>query len=228
MTDGHRQGVGGIGAGVAGQPQKNFYHVLNLSFFGIAITGHRLFDCPRTIVKNRQAILHNRHHCRATGMTQLEGRAGIGSEKDILDRRYHRAMKLNHLIDTLENLIETVGEGMLRTGFDSPAGDKIQVTGTEINHPIASYPRAWVYAQDPFHSSRPADPAGRADHKAWAGQRSRPKSGDPLNQIVIDIEIGGDILHVIVVFEIVEQFDQRPGDGFFGDLHGVFGDHRHR
>ena len=202
--------------------------MLDLSFFGISVTGYRLFDRPRTIVKNRQAILHDRHHRRATGMAQLEGRTGIGSEKDILNRRHHRAMKLNHLINTLENLIEAVGEGMLRAGLDSPAGDKIQMTGTNVKHPIAGNPGARVYTQDPFHTSRPADPADRADHKARAGRRCRPKSGDPFNQVVIDIEVGGDILHVIVVFEIVEQFDQCPGDGLFGDLHGVFGDHRHR
>src|SRR6202021_1413605 len=71
---------------------------------------------------------------------------------------------------------------------------------------------------------------GKAAEGRPLGSHARPLAGDLFQLFRVDVEIGIDVLHVIVVFESLKQAHHRRGGGPFrfcvgGGDHGVSGIH---
>ena len=66
------------------------------------------------------------------------------------------------------------------------------------------------------------------EEKMYAAGRipGQPGSGQLLHQVRVDIEVGMHLLHVIVIFEIFQEFQQGYGNILLGYFHRVFRDHR--
>lgn len=140
MTDGNRQGVGGISAGQGGKPQQHPDHVLHLSLFRLTIAHYGSFDFLGAVVMNPQTILHGRNHCRSPGLAKLQGRTGIGGHEHILHCGHHRIVELDHLIDAIKDLIQTMGKGKLRGRLHHSTGHKMNPAGNNLDDTVAGNP----------------------------------------------------------------------------------------
>ena len=83
MTDGDRQGVGGVvGAGDLVQAQQELHHALYLILGRIAITGHRLFDFGRFILLDGQPGIGQGQQGHPTRVSDGQRGTGILAEKE--------------------------------------------------------------------------------------------------------------------------------------------------
>jgi hypothetical protein len=155
MTDSHGQGISGIAARCAAEPEQGAHHLLHLPFFRLPVSGHRLLNHPGRVIMHRHTLFHDCRHCRASGLAQLKGRADIMGHKEILYRRDPRLMLLHHLGKSIKDDQQASGKILFRTRADSAAGDKLQSRPLLVNNPIAGDPGTGIDADNTYRLGLP-------------------------------------------------------------------------
>lgn len=149
MTDCHGQGISSIAAGRAAEFEQHLNHLPHLLLVSVAIASHGLLDLPGRIAMHGQVLLHSRDHCRAPRLAELEGRAHVAGDKQLLHGSHLWLVLCDDFGESVKNDQQPSGKILLPLGADGAAGDKAQPGSQLVNDAVASDPGARVYADDP-------------------------------------------------------------------------------
>src|SRR5208282_5657624 len=87
MADGYRQGIGGVGGlGNLIEIQKARHHLLDLMFFGAAVSDHRRLDGEGRVLSDFESGGSGGQHGDSAHLAELQGRLHVGSVENVFDR----------------------------------------------------------------------------------------------------------------------------------------------
>ena len=139
--------VGGVGAGVSGQSEQPFHHVLHLFFFCVALADHGLLDLQRSVLRDREARDHRRADRGAARLAQQQRGLRIHIDEDLLDRHLLRAVRCDDFGNSVQKAFESSRQ-IPRAGFDATAGDVAQAPGILLDDAEARDLQPRIDAQD--------------------------------------------------------------------------------
>src|SRR5579884_3340093 len=203
MTDRHGERVGGVRRAAAAARQQLPHHQLHLGLVGMADADHRLLDQIGRIFRDRQPALGRSQQDDAARQSELQGRGRILVDKALLDRRLIRAEAVEHRPDLPEQGNQAPRQRLVGGGMHDAVPDMNETVPLNIDDPPAGVPQSGIEPDDAHPSVSPV--VGSGSH--------------PRHYLVGDLEIGIDVLHIVVVLERLEQFEQ-GGCGLFPDRRG--------
>src|ERR1039457_3314062 len=178
------------------------HHQLHLLLLRAAITYHAGLDLQGRIFAQWNAGFRDRQEDDAAGVRKLEGRLDVLRVEHLLDRRGRGLMAADHFAKTARDLQQPDMQSVFRAGGDAAGAHETVCAAIALHQAVARVFDAAVDAQHPHLTT-----------------------GQSFQFLFVDVEVGADILDVVVFFERLGQAEHSAGALAF-QLDQVLGDHR--
>lgn len=136
VGDGQAQGVGGIGAGQAGQLQQAAHHFLDLALGRAAMAGHGLLHLQCRVFGDRQARIDQGRERGAARLAQQQRGLGVDVDEDDFHGRGVGLVAAGDFRDAVEQQLEPARQVAERDarGADGAAGHVGQAVAVDVDH----------------------------------------------------------------------------------------------
>jgi hypothetical protein len=161
MADGDGEGIGGVGGfGDLIEIQKARHHLLDLMFFGPAVSDHRGLDGQGRVFGDFDSGGSGGQHGNSAHLAEFQGRLHVGGVENVFDGDPVRPVLGDEFLKADRNAREAGGHGIARGNFDGAAGDTdeaviliVAVVGKQIDYAVSGVFRAAVDAEDAHEGS---------------------------------------------------------------------------
>jgi len=163
MTDRDGEGIGGVGRlGNFIEPEQARDHLLDLVFFGFAVSDDGGLDGQRRVLGDFEAGRSGGEHGDTADLSELQGGLHVERVEDVFDGDAVRAVNGDQLFERAGNPRQASGHRVARRNFDGAADDADQpvasssiiatmidaIIGKKIDDAVARVFRAAIDAQD--------------------------------------------------------------------------------
>jgi len=190
--------------------QQPRHHVLDLFLGGPAIADRCQLDGPGGVFSQLKPRLPYTQDQHTAKLTQDQGGAGAMRYETFLDDDQIGARLIQDSDQALVSQHKPVGQGQARVKVEGSAGDVPPSRPGPLHDTVAQPPAPRIDPQDPCRS--PAH-CSRADPDCAVTALSAAQF---LEQLGRNVEIGPDLLHIIVILENIHDAEDLLGLLLFG------------
>ena len=133
MADRAGEGISGIGRWVAGKREQPAHHVLDLLLACMAIAYHRLLDLEGCVLRDGKAGEDRSTDGRAACLPEGKRRLRIHIHEYLLYGDFDRAVRRDHLLQSLEDRLQALGEIAL-AGLYAAARNVVELPPRGLDH----------------------------------------------------------------------------------------------
>jgi hypothetical protein len=200
MADGDGQGVGRIGWRQFRKFQDGPDHPLDLSLFRTAVTHDGLFDLQGTVFVNRHAAIRPGQDRHPPDMTLFDQTPDVLPVEDILDGQRLRRRMAEHLLNSAADGLKARRERGASDGLDLAMQDATETVCVLLHNAIPRHVTARIDAQYPERACPLPDAViNRLSSPCSLRKKIFHLQTQLLHDVIGDVEVGIDVLDVVVV-----------------------------
>jgi len=159
MADGDGERIGGVGGfGDLIEIQKTRHHLLDLMFFGAAVSDHRGLDGEWRVFGDFESGGSGGQHGDSAHLAELQGGLHVGGVENVFDGNAVGPVLGDEFLKADGDARQAHGHGVARGNFDGAADDAdkaiiIAVVGEQFDYAVSGVFRTAVDAEDAHEGS---------------------------------------------------------------------------